>query len=111
MPIYFCREKINAKNMASLTTFLVIGTLVGTALIVMIQRANYRRIIKKKNEGIIKQIYEQNQLQKKMEDLEVEKQVMERMLQKKIEAVVFLEEKRKEDNPDNNFNQYNNDKN
>jgi cell division protein FtsL len=79
------RKTSMLKNMTSLTTFLIIGTLVAAVTIVTIQQARYRRIIKKKNEGIIKQIYEQNQLQKKMEDLEVEKQVMERMLQKKLE--------------------------
>jgi IMP cyclohydrolase len=92
IPAYFCREKHqHKKSMTSLSIFLIIGTLVAAVTIVTIQQARYRRIIKKKNEGIIKQIYEQNQLQEKMETTEVEKQVIEKMLQKKFEAVVFMQ--------------------
>ncbi|MCL2289938.1 MAG: hypothetical protein FWC34_04445 [Bacteroidetes bacterium] len=69
--------------MASLATFLpfVIGvTIVVVVTIVTLQRARYRRIIKKKNEGLIRHILEENQLQEKMKTMEVEKKVIEKML-------------------------------
>ena len=87
--------------MTSLAAFLpfVIGvTIVTVVTVATLQRAHFRRIIKKKNEGLVRHILEQNQLQEKMETMEVEKQMIEKMLHKKFEAVVFLEkgERRKE---------------
>jgi len=51
---------------------------------------HYRRIIKKKNEGLVQHIFAQKEIQKKMECAEIEKKMMERVLQEKFEAVVFL---------------------
>jgi len=83
--------------MTSLAAFLpfVIGVTIVTVVTVVtvatLQRAHFRRIIKKKNEGLVRHILEQNQLHEKMETMEVEKQLIEKMLHKKFEAVVFLE--------------------
>ena len=61
-----------------------------TTMITLSLRRYYRRIIKKKNEGLVQHIFAQKELEKKIEQSEVEKQMMERVLQERFEAAVFL---------------------
>ena len=69
----------------TLGTIMVITTMITLSL-----RRYYRRIIKKKNEGLVHHIFAQKELEKKIEQSEVEKQMMERVLQERFEAAVFL---------------------
>jgi glutamate racemase len=65
----------------------IFGTIVVLATcITLLLRTYYRRIIKKKNEGLVHFIIKQNQLQKKVETMEIEKRVMERMLGRRGEG-------------------------
>ena len=66
-------------------TIAVIATAITLSL-----RTYYRRIIRKKNKGLVHHIFELKELEKKMEHADVEKKMMERVLRERFEAVVFL---------------------
>ena len=95
-PKYFCRVKyLNMQFISWLTVFLGTIAVMATAVTLSL-RAYYRRIIKKKNEGLAHHIFALNELEKKMEHADVEKKMMERVLRERFEAVVFLGERRRE---------------
>ena len=50
----------------------------------------YRKVIKAKDRGIIRQINEQDRLKKELEYINTEKKVMEKFLKSKVEGVVWI---------------------
>jgi len=70
---------------------VILGTIavIATAITLSL-RTHYRRIIKKKNEGLVHHIFTLKELEKKMEHIDVEQKMMERLLQEKFETVVLL---------------------
>ena len=55
----------------------------------------YRKVIKAKDHGIIRQINEQDRLKKELEYINTEKKVMEKFLKSKVEGVVLMFDKEK----------------
>jgi hypothetical protein len=64
----------------------------GILLILVITALNirYRRMVKEKNHGIFRHIKEQNQLKKELEYINMEKQIMEKMLSSKFDTMILL---------------------
>jgi len=62
-----------------------------TAAGIIAQRIYYRKALKKKEYGIVRHIHEQDRLAKELEYINVEKKVMEKMLEAKIDAVVLVQ--------------------
>ena len=71
--------------------FIIIIGVVGLLIAVIISLYFYfRRIIRIKNQGIIRQINERDRLMKELEIIHTEKKVMEKMLNAKIEGVLLI---------------------
>ena len=71
--------------------FIIIIGVVGLLIAVIISLYFYfRRIIRIKNQGIIRQINERDRLMKELETIHTEKKVMEKMLNAKIEGVLLI---------------------
>jgi len=71
--------------------FIIIIGVVGLLIAVIISLYFYfRRIIRIKNQGIIRQINERDRLMKELEAIHTEKKVMEKMLNAKIEGVLLI---------------------
>ena len=73
--------------MVWLTVILGIMMVIATAITLLL-RTYYRRIIKKKNEGLVHHIFALKELEKEMEHSDVEKKMMERVLQEKFEVLI-----------------------
>ena len=78
------------------TTWLtvILGTIaVIITSIALSLRAHYHRIIKKKNEGIVHYIFELKELEKEKEHTDIEKKMMEKLLQEKYEILIMGRER------------------
>jgi len=73
---------------------LILGIFCGAGLLtlmsIIILRSHYRKVIKEKERGIVHHIHAQDQLKKELEYINVEKKVMERMLETQFDAVAFF---------------------
>ncbi|MCL2511221.1 MAG: hypothetical protein FWF09_04140 [Bacteroidales bacterium] len=65
------------------TIFLIAGGIIAL-------RIHYRNIIKEKERGIVHHIHEQDRLKKEMEHINVEKKVMEKIVEKKFDTMIFF---------------------
>jgi hypothetical protein len=68
--------------------FSGIGFLILMSIVML--RSHYRKVIREKDHGIVHHIHEQDRMAKELEHINVEKKVMEKMLEKKIDAMVFI---------------------
>ena len=78
--------------------FIAIGSILVLILVIALLRIHYRKLIKEKERGIIRQIREQDRLAKELEYIRTEKKVMEKLLESKLTLVVMeteLEENNK----------------
>jgi len=82
--------------MNNYTILILCGTGFLTLIIVMALRSYYRKVIKKKDLGIVQQLHEHDRLAKELEYINVEKKVMEKLLESKFDAVVFFNTELKE---------------
>jgi hypothetical protein len=73
------------------------GFLVAAVIVVLYRY--YRKTIKIKEQDIVYHIHEQDRLSKELEYVNVEKKVMEKMLEAKIDAVVLVTPSSKRDTP------------
>jgi len=60
-------------------------------IVIIVQRKQYRKIIKAKEYDIVYHIREQNKLAKELEYINVEKKVMEKILASKIDVLIMGE--------------------
>ncbi|MCL2511176.1 MAG: hypothetical protein FWF09_03910 [Bacteroidales bacterium] len=66
------------------------GIILLIAGVIVALHIHYKRIITEKERGILHHIHEQDRLMKEMEHINVEKKVVERMLEKKFDAMFFF---------------------
>ena len=66
------------------------GVILLTAVGIIIQRRYYRKVIKTKDNGIVQHIRQQDRLEKELTYINVEKKVMEKMLETKFDAVALV---------------------
>jgi hypothetical protein len=58
-------------------------------IIVVVLRAHYRKVIRTKERGIVFHIHEQDRLTKELQYTNVEKRVMEKMLETKFDNIIM----------------------
>jgi hypothetical protein len=76
---------------------LIIVSVAGVSIAAIIALCvHFRKIINKKNQGIIRQISEQDRLKRELETIHTEKKVMEKFLNAKIEGVLLISNMEKE---------------
>ena len=68
--------------------FSAVGLLILASIFVL--HRHYKKVIKTKDRGIIHHLREQDRLMKELQYTNVEKKVMEKMLQSKIDAMVMV---------------------
>jgi len=89
----FAVENIT-KSMAHFVILFFIVTALLIAITIVVLCKHFRKLIKTKEQAIVHHIHEQDKLKDELKYFNVEKKVMEKMLKKELEAVIFWEKKR-----------------
>lgn len=71
---------------------IVIVVILLSVAAIAVQRIHYRKLLRKKDYGMVRQIREQNRLTKELEYMQLEKNVVEKMLKAKFEKAVLIGE-------------------
>ena len=66
------------------------GVVLLTVASIIVLRTHYRKVIKTKDHGIVQHIRQQYRLEKELTYINVEKKVMEKMLETKFDAVALV---------------------
>jgi hypothetical protein len=75
--------------MDSSTIFILSGAGFLMLILFVVLRKHYQKVIKKKERGIVFHLHEQDRLSKELEYTNVEKKVMEKMLETKFDNIIM----------------------